>query len=635
MMRSIAILLLLIIPLPALADAMGEIHVQSAFVFAKRKVWSEAIAHAKAANNRILVKYFTWEYLKDPESDAPFDVIVQFMAQNPDWPDKAMLERRAEVALLADNPSDEVLSNWFSAHPPKTYIAKIQQAKTPEELRSYIRSAWVTDDYGKVVEGRLLEKYHAILRPEDHIKRIDRLLWEGKYEDAKRLFKYVPYDYQLLFKARIALAEDKPQAPTDVVNLPHTLKEDPGLIYERLKWRSRSNDREGVRELLLATPFEVPYAEKWWPLRDRQIRQALGDKDIALAEKLLQRHGQKLGTVSYSEAEWLKAWIKLEYRHQPEKAYPQFVALFKTMETPGSKARCAYWAARSAPKADEERWLIQAGKYPATFYGQLALVEMNKNARIAVYSDAEPIGEDKQRFHQRELVQLVYALDKAHETDTASKFIYYLVEKAETPGEAILATRLGREIHRIDFGVRASKKAMQNDILSVESSYPIIAVKNTAGLEKPLLLALMRQESEFYAGAISSSGAFGLMQLLPSTAKEVARKSHISYSSDRLFEADYNITIGSLYLSKMVEKFNGSYVLAIASYNAGPGRVGQWLNNYGPPGNNVHDIVNWIERIPTSETRNYVQHVLGNTEVYRFMLAGQPTKLMLTEDLRR
>jgi soluble lytic murein transglycosylase len=212
-----------------------------------------------------------------------------------------------------------------------------------------------------------------------------------------------------------------------------------------------------------------------------------------------------------------------------------------------------------------------------------------------------------------------------------------MVDNAKSTKEAVLASELGQEIKRIDIGVRAAKKALKDGVVALDSGYPLIRVTDSAGLEKSYLLALMRQESEFFADAISTSGALGLMQLLPSTAREIARKNgFLPFSEQRLFEPDYNMSIGSQYLGNMVNRYNGSYVLATASYNAGPGRVRQWVNSFGYPKNSVRAVVNWIEGIPFSETRNYVQHVMANMQVYRFMLKGKrPAKLTLAEDLMR
>ena len=633
-MKSVfAALLLFAAPIQAFAAGTDDAHVRSAFVFAHKKRWPDAIEEARAAHSRVLVKYFTWNYLKDPQSDAGFAEINHFIEENPSWPDQAALLKRAEVALLAGNPSDETLERWFSEHPPQTSIARMRGVRNDSEVTALIREAWVTDDYDKTTEGRLLDKYHGILREQDHVRRIDRLLWEGRTEDAKRLLKYVHYDYQRLFQARIALADDKSNAPTDVVNITPELSRDAGLLYQRLLWRSRRGDRDGVRELLLQTPKEVPYPEKWWPMRDRQIRQALGENDVKLASRLLVLHGQNEDSVQYREVQWLSGWIALEYLNQPGKALTNFSWLYKNSSTAASKARAAYWAGRASK---DDSWFERASAYPTTFYGQVAIVEMNRKPMLKIASDEDSSGAEQSRFGKKELVQLVFALRAAQEADAAGKFITYLVENADSAEDAAQAVRLGRDIGRIDFSVRAAKKALQKDVIALKSGWPVIRFEKTQGLEVPLLLGLSRQESEFNADAISPSGAVGLMQLLPSTAKEVARKNDYRYTYEKLFEPNFNMAMGNLYLGKLVDKFSGSYVLAIASYNAGPGRVGQWLDMYGRPGSDLHDVLNWIERIPFPETRNYVQHVLENLQVYRYLLAGKASSpLKIGDDLIR
>jgi soluble lytic murein transglycosylase len=621
----------------------ADMHRKSAFLFAKRQLWNEAITHARLAHDTILAKYFTWEYLKDPESDASFDAITRFLEENPDWPDRGALEKHAEVALMANNPSDAQLNEWFSKHPPHTDMARYKITKDPEKLQMMIREAWVADTYDKNTEMKILSKYHSILRTVDHIHRIDRLLWEGNDEEAKRLLKYVSKDYQRLFQARMALAEDKFSAPVSLARVSKALKNDPGLIYERIRWHVRRDDRDGVRALLFSVPADVPYPEKWWKIRDRQVRAAIDDGDIKTAEKLLARHGQEPGTVSYKEVLWLQGWIALEFHKSPERAYGIFTDLLEQTETPPGKARVAYWAGRAAelmPKGNPELWFNEASHYSTTFYGQLAAWELQKNGKgrrgHVITESAQPTAEEKEHFRRNELVQIVYALAKAGEGDRAGKFIFYLSQNAKSGKEAILAAELGRQVNRIDFGVHAAKKALSHDIVSLENGWPVIETPNNASIEKPLLLALVRQESEFYTDAVSTSGACGLMQVLPATAKETARKAGISFSHPRIFDPEYNMTVGSIYMNKTISKFDNSYVLAVAGYNAGPNRVRQWVNDFGRPGHELREVVDWIEKLPTFETRNYIQHVFENLEVYRFLLAGRkPTETTIADDLVR
>ncbi len=614
-------------------------HLEAAFSFAKKRNWNEAIAHAEAAKSDVLVKYFVWEYLKDPDSDATFKDISGFINQNPDWPDQSILIKRAEATLLSEMPPDDVLNKWYIEHPPKTNLGRKRNVKDKDELRELIRESWVADDYTKSSEAKMLSHYRDILRASDHARRIERLLWDNRVEDAKRILSLAPVGMKHLFTARISLMRSSSTATRDVSNVPAAQRHDPGLLYERMRWRARKGDKEGVVELLLQAPEKIPYPEKWWGYRERATREALGANEVKRAERLLARHGQIEGTVQFKEAQWLLGWVELEFRNKPKLAYDIFEVLYDTMETPGSKARAAYWAGRAAGKSgqDATRWYKHAAKHPTTFYGQLALAELEDNPRLAINSDdTAATSAQKKAFYASELVKLVQVLSRAKQTNLAGKFIYYLVENASSPHEAVLASELGQGINRIDIGVRASKKALRGGVVALESGYPVIKITETAGLDKSYLLALMRQESEFYAEAVSSSNAMGLMQLLPSTAREVAKKIGVSFSRDRLFEPAYNITLGSNYLAQMVARFGGSYVLATASYNAGPGRVRQWLNAFGAPGKTLHDVVNWIEVIPINETRNYVQHVMGNMQVYRFVLSGKkPVSLTLSHDLMR
>lgn len=636
----IILFLFLLFPLTSFAESTEQMHLQSAFTFAKKQDWNNAIVHAKAAHSELLVKYFVWEFLKDPESEASFKQISDFIDENPEWPDLKVLINRAEAALLSENPSNETLDRWYEKYPSRTMKGKKRNIKSKEELNNFIRDAWVEDDYTRAEESRMLSNYRDVLRSEDHARRIDRLLWEDKEAAAKRLLPLVSAGSRLLAETRIAFKNSDSHAKRLFARLPASARNNPGLIYERMRYHARKGDREDVRALLLQAPATVPYPEKWWNYRERQVREAVREGKYSIAEKLLAHHGQDKEGAQEKEARWLQGWIALEFRGNARPAYDIFESLYDDLETPGSKARAAYWAARAAQsmKAPSTSWFQDAAKYSTTFYGQLAMLELEHAPLLSIRSDdSDASSEDKKSFRTRELVKLVGELARAKQTNLASKFILYMVERAKSPKEAVLASHLGRDINRIDIGVRASKKALKDGIVALESGYPVIRVNETAGLEKSYVLALMRQESEFFADAISTSGALGLMQLLPSTAREIARKaSMLPFTPDRLFDAAYNMGIGSRYLSSLVTRFDGSYVLATASYNAGPGRVRQWLGDGPAPGNSVHSVVNWIESIPLSETRNYVQHVMGNMQVYRYILAGhKPTALSLGDDLVR
>jgi soluble lytic murein transglycosylase len=215
-------------------------------------------------------------------------------------------------------------------------------------------------------------------------------------------------------------------------------------------------------------------------------------------------------------------------------------------------------------------------------------------------------------------------------------FVNTLSDAARTPGEHALIADLAEEIGRPDLGVGAAKKALYAGVTLLRAGYPVIRLPQAAGSERALLLALTRQESAFDTNALSPTGARGLMQLMPATARQVAKSLSLPYA-DRRLSADglYNLTLGRTYLDRLIGNFNGSYVLAIAAYNAGAARVHQWVEQFGDPRGPGTDAVDWVETIPFGETRNYVQRVLENLQVYRLRIGDRSLAFSLPSDLRR
>jgi soluble lytic murein transglycosylase len=314
--------------------------------------------------------------------------------------------------------------------------------------------------------------------------------------------------------------------------------------------------------------------------------------------------------------------------------------MYSQVRFPVSKARAAFWTAKAAEEAGDketsENWYNTATAFPTTFYGQLASLKRYGTAPLHMPA-APQIGDDaRQRFESRELVQAVKLLVELDEPDLASKLINHLIDTAGTTEDAVLAGNLGNQVGRAYLSVRAAKKAMQqqNAVVLLDVGYPMPKTPPGIDIERALALAIIRQESEFDPDAKSPSGALGMMQLRPSTAKENARKIRTSYKRDRLYEEEYNMTLGSHYLARLTDNYGGSYVMAIAAYNAGPGNVRKWVQQFGTPGNDLEKAINWIEKIPFTETRNYVQRVMENLEVYRHLEADAP-KLQIGDDLVR
>ena len=650
-MRALLLLILcLVTPLfAAPASAMNadeREHARSAFLFAGRKDWNNAILHANKTGEPVLATLINWQYLLDADSGAGFDEIRLFTTEHPDWPEQKKLRVRGEMAFENSGVLPEEIIEWFSASAPLTGVGKIALArvlaksgKQPKEMiASLVREAWRDGDFDEAQEQALLADYRNILRAQDDVARLDRLLWEAKTTQAERMIARISPGQQTLARARIALQADKKDAPKLAAAVPAAFRYDAGLLYDRMRYRARKDDDAGVRALLVTAPKKVPFPEKWWKLREPQVRAAIDEGNIPLAASLLANHGQQEGQ-GFAEAVWLSGWVALQ-QNRPQDAYQAFYSMFNAVKYPVSKSRAAYWAARAQAKAGDaasaQQWYATAGSYPTTFYGQLALAKSDPQA--ALHIPAPPAISDNVRaqFEARDVVKAVRLCVEFGDTDVAGKLINHLVETAASEPEAALAGELGASAGKTYLSVRAAKKALQNNVVLIAAGYPTPKTPDGLDIERALTLAITRQESEFDPHAESPSGARGMMQLLSSTAKEIARKNDMGFAEDRLWEPDYNMTLGSQYLARLIESYDGSYVMGIAAYNAGPGNVRKWVQNFGTPGNTVDGAVEWMEKIPFSETRNYVQRVLENIQVYRHIEAGDAApKLQLGDDLMR
>ncbi len=640
------VFLQIISPLWAQEIEVENIHQQSALINGEEKNWQEARLHAQQSADAILQAFIEWLALQDVDSGASFEEIAAFIRLHPDWPEQKKLRLRAEQALVLSPPDDATLKQWFEQNPPVTGAGKIMLAELGLRANHdigavlpLIRDAWRDGDFSPDEENRIRATHGTYLRAQDHAARADQLLWEGKLAAAERMLPSLGSEQQALVRARIALQKNEKLASLKVLHLSQKLQATPGVMYDRMMWRLKRDDNKGVRDILLSAPGVVPYPQKWWRVRERQIREAVDEQNFSLAKKLLRNHGQEEGS-EYADAAWLSGWIALEYAGQPQEAYKQFYAMFNAVSTPVSKARAAYWAARAAAKAGDQSaaqsWFASAASYPSVFYGQLASAEIYGAAPLKIPADPIAPREKLEEFNRNPLVRVIkMCIENGHE-EWAAQFANHLIEQESSAHSRALVALMVSRMQSTLLGVRAAKRALQNGTLLLETAFPVPKLSPQLAVEPALAYAIARQESEFDPKARSRANAQGYMQLLPSTAREVARKNDIPFQAERLYEPAYNTQLGSLYLDNLIALYDGSYVKAIAAYNAGPGNIRKWVTVIGNPGKNLHEVINWIEKIPFSETRNYVQRVMENLQVYRYLLSQQVSpQLRIEEDLKR
>jgi soluble lytic murein transglycosylase len=622
-----------------LSDSDRKLY-QTAFAAAEKGDWKTAWAEAGKARDQIPVQALQWYAIV--RSGGSFEQISGFIVAHPDWPSPQTLEQRAEEAM--DGVPDATVGAWFADHPPVTTAGKFRQgdvwlaAGDRDRGQALIRQAWIGSDLSTFDENTLLQRYAGVLRQADNDKRLDRLLWDDQTAAAQRMLPFVSANQRGLAEARLALASMSLSADQMAEQLPPAMQSDPGVMYDRERWRRRNGMDEGAIQLLDAAPQDIVHAAQWATERQIMARRALaaGTPDVAM--RIAERHQTTTGT-SFAELEFLSGWIALRFLNKPDVAYDHFVRLYNEMKLPISLARGAYWAGRAAEAMGKHdlaaSWYDKAAERLTTYYGQLA-ASLHGGTRAGAIKEPKPSLAAVSAFNARVLVRVTRALGEAGADNLSRIFLRRLSETAQTPDEHALVTQLALDIHRPDLAVAAAKRAGYSGVNLIAEGYPLTRFPKGGKVETPLLLALTRQESAFDAGAVSSAGARGLMQIMPKTASLIAKALRMPFSQKRLTnDRQYNVTLGRAYLDGLLSDFSGSYVLSIAAYNAGPARVKEWMRDYGDPRSGSVDVVDWVESIPFAETRNYVQRVMENLQVYRLRLGETGPNFTLASDLRR
>ncbi len=623
--------------LPPLLDDPARTHFRSALDLAARSEWRQAFRHAERTGHPVARAAIEWQRLQDSKSGASFAEIESFLDAWPDWPATAALARRGEE-LLPETWDAARTRAWFSRFPPRTgpgrqRLAEAQIAGGERDAgERALREAWIDGDFTRDAETRFLGRHGALLDAGDHARRLDRLLWDEMTWAAERQLERVGRDWKRLGAARLALMKRRPGVDAAIRRVPQALAGHPGLVFERIRWRRRAGKADTARDLLLDPPADLGRPGKWWPEQRYQIREAIGLDLFKDAWTIASRHGQ-VDRVPFSEAEWLAGWLALRFLDDPAAAEPRFAAMYERVRFPISRARAAYWAGRAAAAAGAHAraadWFRLAARHPTVFYGQLAAGPAGIDLR---FPPTEPlIAPDlRARFEAAPAVQAARLLGEAGDFDTLRRFVVHLSERAAEPGEHLLIARLAAAYGATHLSIEAARRASRRGVDMIAYNYPVpfdgASFERAGGApEAALLLGLARQESAMDPGAVSRAGALGLMQLMPRTARHVARTLGVAYSERRLTQdPGYNVRLGAAYLSDLLADYGGARALAVAAYNAGPSRVNAWLPKFGDPRDGATDPIDWIESLPFAETRNYVQRVLEGACVYRHVLQRAP-----------
>ncbi len=572
-----------------------------------------------------------WVGLRLHPHNAGFRRIAAFLAAHPNWPAADWLRRRGEQALVGEHQPDKIVLAWFAETKPLTAYGKYALARASaregdfETAAALARDAWRNEDVGQGFDTIFNKELGELLTPADHKFRADRLLYAGKTSLALRSAELAGKDVVLLARARISGA-DKLAA-----SLPPSVQGDPGLLYGRVhKLRTASKFAE-AGALLRKAPRaieQVVDGDLWWEERRIVARKLLDQGDPETAYALCAQHAA-VKTSNKVDAEFNAGWIALRFLGDPIKAERHFKTLAQIAETPLQKSRALYWLGRTAEAENDSRaqnFYRQAATHSTTFYGQLASARLGAEDR-PLRPPPQAASGDK-RDEAVRIAELLFAVgEKEIAAPLSLDSARYLPEESQVAALGEVIARQGDAKLSLIYGKAASYRGIALD----DVAFPGYGVPDFSALpgsaSRSVVFAVARQESAFDPKAVSSAGAMGLMQMIASTARHTASMRGVSFDISRMLrDPPFNAQLGAAHLGILLGEYRGAYLLTFAAYNAGGGRVKQWIDAYGDPRKPHVDPIDWVERIPITETRNYVQRVMENFVVYRAKFDDKGTR---------
>ena len=589
-----------------------------------------------------------WAALRLHPREAGFSRATRFLAEHPQWPAADWLRKRAEEALFGDHRPDSQVKDYFAKSAPTTAAGKLAVARALARDGDFagagalVKSAWRDDDLNETLENAVKKEFADLLTPADHKARADRLLYAEKNGAALRAAELAGKDVALLAHARAAANNDSADDKM-FASVPQQLQTDPGLLLSRAHMLRKKEKFAEAAAVLLSLPADAAApataGDAWWNERRLVARKILDRGDAAGAYRICARNDAHSANARV-EAEFHAGWIALRFLNDPARAQDHFERLAEAAETPIQMSRAAYWSARVAEQkgAPEDLALArtlygEAANYSTTFYGQLA--------RAKIGLDAPPVrptpraAEGGARDESVRVIEILLALG---EKELAAQLAFAAAKGLGGEDQlAALAQTLTRA-KDAKMTLNVGKLASHRGVALDDAAFPSFGVPQFSALpgsaSRSVVYAIARQESAFDPKAYSSAGAMGLMQMIESTARHTAVQAGLGFDVRRMMEEPaFNAQLGAAHLGVLLGELKGSYILTFAAYNAGGRRVKEWIDAYGDPRKAGVDPIDWVERIPISETRNYVQRVMENLVVYRYKFgdieAPHPTKAEL------
>ncbi len=628
------------------AKQINEFAVKEALEYADARMWDKAYSIGKDSNSPLLPDLLDWLRLR--AGDGKINDYIDFMSQKEDWPGMPLLTERGEQKLkYGGNPN--IVLNYFTDTFPKTghgslVLARaLKQLERAQDAEKVAKISWLDQEFSNNDFSLMLENFDKLLS-QTHQIRLENLLWSKARKSALQMSGVISEEKFLLAKKRLEL-QDLIKGPQKPFKFPKEYGQDPGALLDlsnALQHQKKYMEVSKIIEKISHSADFLGMPSKWTRLRVYHARRALRLGKIKIAYELASRHhiqpnhltNVNFNKVSkdYVELEFLAGFISLNFQKKPEIASGHFAKAIKLTKKKVNLSKLYYWYGRSLTELNRSKEASDsftiASEYLSTFYGQLSAERINKNGVSLDDLTSSKLNCSTEKILQNEIVKVGFLLLNANRIVLGVRFFKHAVETLQIDERNCLL-KLLHDAKNWSGAIGIAKKFNLGDNIMFKYSYPVPdIIQDDSETHLSIIYAIIRQESEFYSGARSGTGALGLMQVMPKTAKYLAKRLGLIYDKERMLRDElYNVRLGAQYVRELLRSFQGSTVLSVAAYNAGPGNVKNWIKRYGDPRGKGIDPLVWIEMIPYSETRNYVARVLGNELIYRSLIEKVPLKL--------
>ena len=592
-------------------------------------------------------KLVEWAILRGDDTDLDFPRYAAFISTNPSWPGITSLLRRAEAALWQKESDSRAVIEFFRSEPPRTAKGRFVLARAllvqgdRAGAQAALREAWRKDSFSADTEAQAREVFGDLITPADDKARMDARFDVEDDDAGLRAARRVGSVEAAIAKARAAVINKSSKAKALLDEVPAEGRQDPGYIFSRIQWLRRSDKIAEAAHWMLAAPHDpdrLGDLDQWWVERRLIARKLLDLGDLKSAYAVANTAATPINENYRSEQHFTAGWIALRFLREPSVALAHFARIAEGATNPMTLARSYYWQGRAAEALAHERdaraYYETAARYSTAYYGQLARARLGIET-VALRAPPEPSA-DHARLEVARIFEILYALD---ERDMVANMAADLGDKSTDVTALAALGEIATRHNDARTTLLIGKPALSHGLPLEHYAFPDFGVPNYQQIgpevERSVVYSIVRQESAFNSRVVSSANAIGLMQVTPAAGRDTAKRFNVSFDQHRLMaDVAYNAQIGTAELGNDIASWHGSYILAFVAYNAGPRRAKEWIEQYGDPRNPKVDPIDWIERIPISETRNYVQRIIENMQVYRARFSND-SRLLIEADLRR